>query len=129
MTDKKFCICLIDDDIYVRDALALGLKDAGYQVNTAPGAVAGLDLIRRGAVDAIITDMNMPGTGGAALISQARAAWPNMPIIAITGVREVEGRDVVEIAYERGASAVLAKPFRILEMVALLGRLLNASIV
>lgn len=129
MTDKKFCICLIDDDIYVRDALALGLKEAGYEVNTAPGAVAGLDLIRRGAVDAIITDMNMPGTGGAALISQARAAWPNMPIIAITGVREVEGRDVVEIAYERGASAVLAKPFRIFEMAALLGRLLNASTV
>lgn len=35
-------VCLVDDDILVRDALALGLQDAGYEVLTAPGAAAGL---------------------------------------------------------------------------------------
>ena len=33
-------ILLIDDDIFVRDAVALGLGDAGYEVVTAPGAAA-----------------------------------------------------------------------------------------
>ena len=128
MTDKRSTrICLIDDDIYVRDALALGLKDAGYDVSTAPGAVAGLDLLMHAGADAIITDMSMPGTGGATLISQARAAWPQMPIIAISGANQIEGRDTAEVARQCGASAVLAKPFRVLEMVALLDRLMSSG--
>ena len=66
-------ICLIDDDIFVRDAMALGLGDAGFDVITAPGAAAGFDIASRESVQAIITDMNMPGTGGAQFIPEARA--------------------------------------------------------
>lgn len=129
MTDPTpMRICLIDDDIYVRDALAIGLRDAGYAVSTAPGAVAGFDLLMHAGADALITDMSMPGTGGATLISQARAAWPQMPIIAISGASQIEGRDTAEIARERGASAVLAKPFRVLEVVALLRSLTRSDV-
>jgi len=129
MTDKRQTrICLIDDDIYVRDALAIGLRDAGYDVTTAPGAVAGLDHLMHAGADAIITDMSMPGTDGATLISQVRTAWPQMPIIAISGASQIEGRDMVEVARESGASAILAKPFRVLEMVALLGRLVSSDV-
>jgi DNA-binding NtrC family response regulator len=72
-------ICLIDEDIYVRNSLALGLREAGYVVSAAPGAVAGLDFVRRHGDDATITDMRMPDTDGAELIAQARAAWPLLP--------------------------------------------------
>ena len=117
-------ICLIDDDIYVRDSLALGLRDAGYEAVTAPGAVAGLDIVTHNSVHAIVTDMNMPGTGGAELIAQARATWPDIAIVAITGAAAVDGRNVSDIATERGADAVLIKPFRVAELVALMARLL-----
>lgn len=105
-------ICLIDDDLFVLDALALGLRDAGFEVVTAPGAAAGLDITDHGGVDVIVTDMNMPGTNGAQLISEAHARWPMLPIIAISGASIMNGRNVLDIANELGASTALVKPFR-----------------
>lgn len=120
-------ICLIDDDGFVRDALALGLTDAGYDVITAPGAAAGFDVANREYVHAIVTDMNMPGTDGAQLISQARAAWPKIPIVAISGSSVVGERSLMDVARDRGADAALAKPFTIRELTALLNPLLAKS--
>ncbi|WP_395646385.1 response regulator [Terricaulis sp.] len=109
---SAFRVCLIDDDIFVRDALSLGLRDAGYDVVAAPGAAAGLDIAKHGGVGAIVTDMNMPGTGGAQLIAEARALWPKMVIVAISGATVIDGRPVPEIARELGADETLVKPFR-----------------
>jgi DNA-binding response OmpR family regulator len=104
-------ICLIDDDVVALDAIALGLRDAGYEVLTAPGAAAGLDLVAREGVDAIVTDINMPGTSGVQLIAEARAAWPALPIIAISGASVIGGVSVTEAARAFGADALVAKPF------------------
>jgi DNA-binding response OmpR family regulator len=118
-------ICLIDDDIFVRDALALGLSDAGFEVLTAPGAAAGYDIAARENVEAVITDLNMPGTGGAQLIAELRAHWPQLPIVAISGASTIDGRLVTDVAREMGADAVMAKPFRARELAAVLERLLG----
>lgn len=118
-------ICLIDDDIMVRDALALGLSDAGFEVLTAPGAAAGFDIANRREVDAIVTDMNMPGTDGAQLIAQARAKWPDLPIVVISGASVVDGRAITDVAKERGADAALSKPFRARQLAEVLERLIG----
>jgi DNA-binding response OmpR family regulator len=117
-------ICLIDDDMFVRDALALGLGDAGFEVLTAPGAAAGYDIAARENVDAVVTDINMPGTDGAQLIAELRARWPLLPIVAISGAGVIDGRPIAELARERGADASLTKPFRARELAALLERLI-----
>ena len=119
-------ICLIDDDIYVRDAVALGLTDAGFRVSTAPGAAAGLDIVKREGADAIVTDMSMPGTDGAQLITQVRALFPSIPVIAISGSSIIDGRNALDIARERGADAVMTKPFRAAALSAVLNQLLSA---
>jgi DNA-binding NtrC family response regulator len=120
-------ICLIDDDIFVRDAIALGLGDAGFRVSTAPGAAAGLDIVKRDAAEAIVTDMSMPGTDGAQLIAQVHALFPNLPIVAISGSSIIDGRDALVIARERGAAAVMTKPFRASALAALLNELLSPA--
>jgi DNA-binding response OmpR family regulator len=119
-------ICLIDDDIFVRDAMALGLSDAGFEVVTAPGAAAGFDIANRETVHAIVTDMNMPGAGGAQLIPEARARWPEMPIIAISGAAQIDGRNTSDVARDLGADATLIKPFRAKELAATIERALTA---
>ena len=113
-------ICLIDDDIFVRDALALGLGDAGFDVITAPSAVAGFDIAARELVHVIITDMSMPGTGGAQFIPEARMRWPDTPIIAISGAAVIDGRNTADVARDLGADATLIKPFRARELAALI---------
>jgi DNA-binding response OmpR family regulator len=119
-------ICLIDDDIFVRDAMALGLSDAGFDVVTAPGAAAGFDVAQRERVHAIVTDMNMPGASGAELIAEARARWPDMAIVAISGAAVIDGRNTVDVARERGADATLIKPFRARDLATLIDRAVAA---
>ncbi|MFT3728159.1 MAG: response regulator [Terricaulis sp.] len=119
-------ICVIDDDTFARNALTLALEDAGYEVIPAPGAAAGFDAVRRNGADAIVTDMNMPGTGGAELITQAREAWPKMPIIAMSGSNVFGERPLTEVAKDRGADAALAKPFAVRELTAVLEKLFGA---
>jgi len=121
-------ICLIDDDIFVRDAIALGLGDAGFEVVTAPGAAAGLDIAKRDGVDAIVTDMSMPGTNGAQLITQVRLLFPDMPVVAISGSSIIDGRDALDVAREHGANAVMTKPFRAGALATVLNDLLVAGV-
>jgi DNA-binding response OmpR family regulator len=109
---KPARICVIDDEVVVLDATAYGLREAGYEVLTAPGAAAGLDIIDRIDIDAVVTDMNMPGTSGAQLIAEARARWPDLPIIAISGSHTAEGQSMLDSARALGANALVAKPFR-----------------
>lgn len=116
-------ICLIDDDIRVREALSFGLDEAGFQVFAAPGAAAGLDLVLREGADAIVTDMNMPGISGDQLIVEARARWPNLPIIAITGSASYQNGEAALLA---GADACLVKPFRAQQLVHLLETVMAA---
>lgn len=121
-------ICLIDDEVFVRDALALGLRDHGFTVKVAPGAAAGLDLVEREGIDAIVTDMRMPGTSGAELIGEVRTRWPSMPIVAISGASNINGVSVGDAARSLGANALLSKPFRIAELVAVLDGLLGHAV-
>lgn len=119
-------ICLIDDDVVVLDAMALGLRDTGYEVLTAPGAAAGL--AAREGVDVIVTDLNMPGTGGAQLIAEVRSNWPAMPIIAISGATTIDGRSVGDVARDLGADSLLAKPFRAHQLKDLIDQALAARL-
>lgn len=121
-------ICLIDDDQFVRDALSLGLSDHGFDVVCAPGGFAGLDLIRREGADAVITDMNMPGYSGADLIVALRAEHPALPILAISGAGEFNGRSLMDLATEAGANACLMKPFRAREAAVALEKVLAARV-
>ncbi|MFZ2031592.1 MAG: response regulator [Vitreimonas sp.] len=107
---------MIDDDVFVLEALALGLRDCGYEVRTATGAAAGLDLILRGGVDAVVTDLNMPGAGGAQLIAEVRARWLHLPIIAISGAHDSACSDLADAAHVLGADTMLIKPFRAREL-------------
>ena len=117
-------VCLIDDDLFVRDALALGLGDAGYVVVTAPGAAAGLDVLSRQQIDIVVTDLNMPGTHGSDLIAEARSRWPALPIIAMSGSSVVDNKSVDQVAQQLGADAAIAKPFRAKQLADLMTRVL-----
>ncbi len=116
-------ICLIDDDPMVRDALALGLSDAGFEIVTAEDAKSALRLLESERFDAAITDMNMPAVNGVDLIASMRTKDPALPIVAISGASEIGGRSLNDVAREVGAAACLVKPFRARELVAVLARI------
>lgn len=111
-------VCLIDDDALVRDAIALSLGDADFDIVTAASAAEGLQAASTAPFDAIVTDFNMPGVSGAQFIADARARWPNVAILVITGASVIGGRDADVFARECGADGALIKPFRARELTA-----------
>lgn len=83
---KPADIIVVDDDELVRYVLEGELREHGHQVETCDGAAAVLALLDTGAaVDLLLTDLNMPGLNGYALIRAARERRPHLPVVLLTG--------------------------------------------
>jgi DNA-binding response OmpR family regulator len=100
--------------LYVEDAVdqALLVKAffstmAGYQVTHAQDGEAALRFIGSRTWDILVTDLNLPGPDGFALIKAFRAKFPRLPILVTTGYTQPEYE---EQALRTGADQVLIKP-------------------
>ena len=83
-------VLVVDDDAMVRAVLVAQLEDAGYQVMQASdgvGALARLDA--NGVVNALVTDLFMPGMNGLLLIEEVRRRQPSLPAMLLTGYADV----------------------------------------
>ena len=80
-------VLVVEDEALVRTALAETLRDLRYRVVEAADADAALAVLDSGtAVEAILTDLTMPGTmDGLGLAAAARARVPAVPVVLITG--------------------------------------------
>jgi CheY-like chemotaxis protein len=79
-------VLVVEDDPLVRGAVAETLRDLRYRVLEAADADAALLLLERATVDAILSDVMMPGSvDGVAFAHAARARFPGTPVILATG--------------------------------------------
>lgn len=83
-------LLLCDDDPVCRMLVAEGLEQQGFEVVQVEGGEAALSRMREGGVRALITDLSMPGLGGAELIERLRqeearqeARQPDSPRTAV----------------------------------------------
>ena len=81
--------------------LSRALEHAGYAVTQAEDGQAALAQLDAECPDLLITDNRMPGMTGDALIAEARARFPELPILRLSGGDDQEHPDV----------ATLYKPF------------------
>jgi two-component system chemotaxis sensor kinase CheA len=88
-------ILLVDDKVFFRDMLSPVLKAAGFRVKTATGAQDALDVLAGGSVDAVVTDLDMPGLSGLHLIEEMRRhpRTANLPVIALASAASPEALD------------------------------------
>jgi PAS domain S-box-containing protein len=95
-------VLVVDDDDAVRRATERALSSRGFQVTTAASAEAALALLEGHSleIDAVVTDLVMPGLLGDQLVAALRTQRPDLPAILLTG-------------YGR-RSAELSRPFRLL---------------
>ncbi len=107
-------IFLVDDDDGSRQAMARALERVPYDVVPFAGAEEALERIRSGeAVDAVVSDVRMPGMDGYQLLRHVRAARPELPFLLVTAYGEVE--DAVS-ALQEGADDYLTKPVKMQEL-------------
>lgn len=106
-----------DDDI-VRNAVGQVLRYLGWEVTTAVHGAAALGRLDEAEFDVVLTDHNMPGSDGLALVEGLRARGFAGRIYVISGALSA----AVEERYQRlGVDGIAAKPTAIADLHALLG--------
>ena len=108
-------ILLVDDEASIRRALRPTLAELGFQVTEASRGEEGIQLLRAGAFDIVLLDINMPGIGGMAALKRMRSMQPRLPVL-ILSVRDEEAEKVA--ALELGADDYVTKPFSTRELIA-----------
>jgi PAS domain S-box-containing protein len=107
-------ILVVDDDAAVREITVQMLRQAGFGVVEAESGQAALDALERGEnYDLLVVDVAMPDLTGVETVRRARARWPALRILYITGYAEIAGPEL-----QTGGEPVLKKPFRLSELTA-----------
>jgi two-component system, chemotaxis family, chemotaxis protein CheY len=104
-------VLLIDDEMILRQAIALTLRRSGHVVSEAEDGGAASDMLNERPFDVVVTDLHMPEADGTEVIRLAQSLSPRPAIIVISGrVADLQATDLLQL-FGLGADAVLAKPF------------------
>ncbi|HJU16679.1 MAG TPA: PAS domain S-box protein [Stellaceae bacterium] len=114
-------LLVVDDDADVRDIAVQMLRQAGYAVTEAESGHAALEALARGETyDLFVVDMIMPGLNGVEAVRRARARWPGLKALFMTGYADAALRaDLNE------TGPLIKKPFRLAELAAAVQRALS----
>ena len=107
-------ILLVEDDPSIREVTAIGLRNAGFSVETATDGRAGLDRFAAGGIDLVLLDVMLPRMDGLEVAREIRRG-STAPIVMLTA--RADTIDVV-VGLEAGADDYVRKPFEIPELVA-----------
>ena len=80
-------LLVVDDDIQILSALEAALRRKGFDVETASNGFEALRRLDAAPVQAVLTDLRMPGMDGLELLHQIRRSRPELPIIMARLVR------------------------------------------
>ena len=106
-------ILVVDDEASVLLTMTSILRLEGYEVEGVGDGAAALQAIRERYYDLVLTDLNMPGVGGLAVLREVRKRSPGTVTVMITGYGSVES--AIE-AVQLGAYEYLLKPTEVADL-------------
>jgi two-component system chemotaxis response regulator CheY len=104
-------VLIVDDQVYVRQAVRLVLTKAGYDVIEAEDGAQAIQVM--GAhqdasnVDTIICDLQMPNVDGSQAITYFKRHHPQVPLVIMTGAPDFV---LTEVLKNQGITDYLIKP-------------------
>ena len=117
-------VLVADDDRSIRTVLTQALGRSGYQVRCTGNAATLWRWVEDGEGDLVITDVVMPDENGLDLIPRIRRIRPDLKVVVMSAQSTL--MTAVKAA-QRGAFEYLPKPFDLKELLAVVGRALEAS--
>src|SRR5689334_22470013 len=106
--ETKSHVLVVDDDPAVGMVLGALLQQAGYRATSVQSGARAVEVLGSEPIDAMITDLRMPGMDGMQLLAHVVRALPDVPVLVISAHATVP--DAVE-AMKAGASDFVQKPF------------------
>ncbi len=120
-------VLVVDDEAANRLLVTHLLQHAGFEVREAAGGAEALTLVPAWKPELVLLDLAMPGVDGYEVLARLRAgaATRDLPVIVLTAHAFEEDRKRV---MEAGANGFLRKPFRLPQLLDLIGRALHLAI-
>jgi response regulator RpfG family c-di-GMP phosphodiesterase len=103
-------VLIVDDEAAVRKVMAAVLAQVGLRCETAASGDEALPILEANRIDAIISDLQMPGMSGMELLAKVRQFYPQIVFLMVTGVDDVR---VGVQAMRQGADDYLVKPLQV----------------
>jgi signal transduction histidine kinase len=118
-------VLVVDDDEPMLRLTTLFLEDAGFEVRTALGGRAALEVLAaEPELDAVVLDLAMPDVAGPEVLASIREDRPDLPVVLVSGYGEETVRD--QLSAEPHTFFV-HKPYEPEALVGLLARELGAA--
>lgn len=117
-------ILLIEDDVSFCKLLEKFLLKKGYEITTAFSANEARSKINSIRYDLVLTDLRLPDTDGIALMAEIKTAFPDTPVILMTGYSDVS---TAVKAIKKGATDYISKPFNPEEVLLVIANALQES--
>ncbi len=102
-------ILVIEDDLENLTMLTILLQELGYATRSTGKILPAFEMLRKGDIDLILTDIDLPGLDGISFARklQKYPQFKHIPVIAMTGHLE---KYFKQTALRGGCSAFLEKP-------------------
>jgi DNA-binding response OmpR family regulator len=114
----RCAILVVDDDVAIRESLALLLADEGYTVEQAGDGREALDVMDRRWPSLVLLDLRMPVMDGWAFVEELRKRGLCPRVVPMTAARDARAW-----AEEIGATTYIGKPFDPRDLLAMIERL------
>lgn len=101
-------VLIVDDEPSMRKVLAAMLPQSAFLSRTATSGAEALSILETEKMDAVISDLQMPGISGLDLLADVRRRYPRVAFLVATGVNDIRVR---VRAMQLGADDYLVKPF------------------
>lgn len=107
-------ILVVDDELDLREIIASEFEFQGASVFQAENVSMAIKVLEENKIDLVISDIRMPGATGIDLLDMMKTKNISIPpIVLITGFADI----TLEDAFNRGAEALINKPFKLDDLV------------
>ena len=112
MPDAPLCL-IVDDEPRLRQVLAQLMRNDGFTCLEAGNGEEAIAQLEQHSPMLVMSDLRMPKMDGIGLLRQIRGRWPDIAVVMITAVADVE---VAVSCLAMGAMDYLTKPFHLEEV-------------